>query len=188
MQPETSKGIPASSEPAYGSLSPRPVLRSRHRILVIVAAVTGVVLVAVGSFSIGFSAGLHKARFSYRFGENYERNFMKSERQGMKDRIMKKMDGKLFRSGHGVAGEILSIREGLIIVSGPEGQENSIVISDDAVIMKGGEKVAFSDLGSGDRIVVLGKPGDDGVIQADLIRVFDTDRNSQDGPIQKLLR
>jgi hypothetical protein len=35
------------------------------------------VLVAVASFAVGFSAGLHKARFSYRFGENYERNFVK---------------------------------------------------------------------------------------------------------------
>lgn len=187
MESESSHKPVSSSQPvpeaSRGTVSSR-----RNRVLKAAVVITGILLVAVGSFAAGFSAGIHKARFSYRFGENYERNFMKSERQDMKDRIMKKMDGKLFRSGHGVAGQILSIREGSIIVSSPEGQENSIVISDDTVIMKGGEKVTSGDLGSGDRIVVLGRPGDDGVIQADLVRVFDADRNSQDGPIRKLFR
>ncbi len=177
-----------SSTETNQSVTEKPPLRSRHRVLVVGAVVTGIVLVAVGSFALGFSAGLHKARFSYRFGENYERNFMMAERQEMKEKVMKKMDGKLFRSGHGVAGEILSVAEGSVIVNGPEGQENSVVVSGATVIKKGGEKASLADLTVGERIVVLGKPSDDGVIQADLVRVFDKDTDRSDGPMRKLLR
>ncbi|KKT72071.1 MAG: hypothetical protein UW66_C0015G0012, partial [Candidatus Moranbacteria bacterium GW2011_GWF1_44_4] len=35
----------------------------------------GVIFVALVSFAGGVAVGLKKARFSYKFGENYERNF-----------------------------------------------------------------------------------------------------------------
>ncbi len=187
MESKTPVQLPSSVEPDQTILK-KSISHPWHRTLIIAAIVTGVVLIAVGSFALGFSAGLHKARFSYRFGENYERNFMKVERQEMKDRITKKMDGKLFRSGHGVAGKILSIAEGSVIVSGPEGQENSVITSDTTVIMKGGEKVSPADLVAGERIVVLGKPSDDGSIQANLIRIFDAKEGQSDGPLRKLFR
>lgn len=187
MEAKTPVQLPSSAEPERVVLK-KVTSRPQHRVLIIAAMVTGIVLVAVGSFALGFSAGLHKARFSYRFGENYERNFMKSERQEMRDRIMKKVDGKLFRSGHGVAGQILSIAEGSIIVSGSEGQENSVITSDTTTIMKGGEKVSLTDLRTGERIVVLGRPSDDGSIQADLIRVFGTKEGRSDGSLRKLFR
>lgn len=187
MESKASVQPPLSVESEQTTLK-KPVSRPQHRALTIAAIVTGIVLVAVGSFAFGFSVGLHKARFSYRFGENYERNFMKADREEMKDRVMKKMDGKLFRSGHGVAGQILSIAEGSIIVSGPEGQENSVIVSDTTVIMKGGEKVSLADLSTSERIVVLGKPTDNGSIQADLIRVFDAKENRSDGPLRRLFR
>lgn len=185
MEVETSVPSTASQTPDQ-SVSKKPVAHSRHRVLTVAAIVTGVILVAIGSFAFGFSAGLHKARFSYRFGENYERNFMKAGRQEMREQVIQKMDGKLFRSGHGVAGEIISISEGSVIVSGPEGQENSIVISGTTIIMEGGEKISLTDLAAGERIVVLGKPGDDGSIQADLVRVFPAKEDRPDGPLKKL--
>lgn len=187
MEAKTPVQLPSSVEPEQTVLK-KPISRPRQRALTIAAIITGIVLVAVGSFALGFSAGLHKARFSYRFSENYERNFMKAERQEMKDRIMKRMDGKLFRSGHGVAGQILSVAEGSIIVSSSEGQENSVITSDTTVIMKGGEKVSLADLVAGERIVVLGKPSDDGSIQADLIRIFDAKDGHSDGPLRNLFR
>ena len=170
------------------SVTKKAAFHPGHRTLTIAAIVTGIILVAIGSFAFGFSAGLHKARFSYRFGENYERNFMKAERQEMKERMMQRMDGKLFRSGHGVAGEIISLSDGSVIVSGPEGQENSIAISETTIIMEGGEKISRTDLATGERIVVLGKPSDDGSIQADLIRVFRAKEDRQDGPLRKFFR
>lgn len=186
MEANTTQSSPSTelNQAPVKKITPRP----RFRTLSIVAIITGVVLVAVASFAFGFSAGLHKARYSYRFGENYERNFMKAERQEMKDRVMQKMDGKLFRSGHGVAGEILSIAGESIIVSGPEDQENNVVLSDTTVIMKGGEKASLTDLQLGARIVVLGKPSEDGSIQADLIRFLGNGERRSDGPLRKLFR
>lgn len=174
MESEPVEKLTTSSETSKYSPA---VSTSRHflrpRILVLIAAVVGVMLVAVLSFAIGFTAGLHKARFSYRFGENYERNFVNSEEHSMKDRMLREMDGKFFRSGHGVVGEILSITSHTIVVRSPEGQENSIEVTDTTVYRKGGDGVNLEALSVGDRVVVLGKPSDDGMVTADLIRVFD---------------
>ncbi|MFZ1654827.1 MAG: DUF5666 domain-containing protein [Candidatus Moraniibacteriota bacterium] len=163
-----------SSETSKGS----PVVSSSHhlfrsRTIVFIAAVVGVMLIAVASFAIGFSAGLHKARFSYRFGENYERNFIGPKHPEMMESMFRKMEGNSFRSGHGVVGEVLSIVDRTIAVRGPEGQENSIEVTDSTVYHKRGDRVNLEALSVGDRVAVLGKPSDDGTVTADLIRVFD---------------
>lgn len=176
MESETTKKSlpPIKSSP---ETTPAPTRVSVHRLsrrsLQIIALIVGVVLVAVTSFAFGFSAGIRKARFSYRFGENYERNFMRIDRREMKEKVLKKMDGRLFRSGHGAVGEILSITDRTIALRGPEGQENSIAVTDSTIYNKGGDQVNLEDLTTGDRIVVLGKPSDDGMVVADLIRVLE---------------
>ncbi len=190
MESESVEKSITSSEVPKSSLE---VSSSHHffrpRTLVCIAAVIGVILIAVASFAIGFSAGLHKARFSYRFSENYERNFIGLEHRGMKEGVFRKMDGKSFRSGHGVAGEILSIVDRTIVVRGSEGQENSIAVTDTTVYHKGGDRVNLEALAVGDRVVVLGKPSDDGVVTADLLRVFDRRNNTDSkGPLRGMFR
>lgn len=191
MESEPAMKPVSSSEPGQeNTAASKPsTIRPQRRTLMIAAAISGVALVAVTSFALGFSAGIHKARFSYRFGENYERNFVKTERQEMKEKILRKMDGKLFRSGHGVAGQIVSVADNLVVVSGPEGQENGVAVTAATIVMRGGDRISASDLKSGEKIVVLGKPnGDDGTIKADLIRVLDPAAGPSDGPIRKLFR
>lgn len=181
--------LSSESEPANAA-APKPSgSRPQRRTLMIAAAVTGVILVAVASFALGFSAGIHKARFSYRFGENYERNFVNTERQEMKEKMLRKMDGKLFRSGHGVAGQIVSVTDGLIVVNGPAGQENGVAVTAETIVMRGGDRISAAELKSGEKIVVLGKPnGDDGTIKADLIRVLGPAAGPSDVPLRKLFR
>ncbi|MGB3073173.1 MAG: DUF5666 domain-containing protein [Candidatus Moraniibacteriota bacterium] len=165
--PEKSMGSPVTS------VSRR---LTRERIFVLAAVVIGVVLVAVASFAVGFSAGLHKARFSYRFGENYERNFVKG-RPGdmpmMDQGMLRRMDGDLFRSGHGVTGVILSLADRTMTLRNPAGQESSVAVTDATIYNKGSDRVNFEDLSVGDMVVALGKPSDDGTVVAALIRVFD---------------
>ncbi len=166
------KTVEAASLKHVSAPGLRPI--SRRRPLVILAVVLGVLLIALASFALGFSAGIHKARFSYRFGENYERNFVNSKDRGMKDRMLREMDGKPpFRSGHGVAGEVLSIVDRTIALRGPEGQENTVQVTDSTIYNKGKDQVNLEAVAIGDRIVVLGKPSDEGLVVADLIRVFD---------------
>lgn len=143
--------------------------------------IVGIFLVALASFVAGIAVGIHKAKFSYAWGENYERNFTgnnqsfrREEGKGMMERFEEwgKFEGRDFRNGHGTAGEVLSISEKSIVVKNKENQENIIAVSDGTVITRGGKQMMFQDVLVGDSIVVLGKPGDNGMVNADFIRVF----------------
>lgn len=138
--------------------------------------IASVLLVALVSFGMGLKVGFQKAMFSSRWGENFERNFMMRGPEGKGDRFMfpplNRLDGKAMRNGHGAAGEILSLSGNTILIKNPENQENTIRINESTLINRGRETIAIEDLKSGDRIVVIGKPQDDGVIAAHLIRVF----------------
>lgn len=137
------------------------------------------------TFSAGVQVGLHKARFSHAFGENYERNFA-----GMKDdprgggpdfggerlRMRPEMFGPgEFRNAHGVAGEILSLSGDSLVIKGRDNQESTVRITDTTIINRGPDTIQQSDLKVGDKLVVVGKPGEDGVIGAHLVRVLPFD-------------
>lgn len=147
----------------------------------IAAAVAGVFLVALVSFASGLAVGFHKARFSYAFGENYERNFiggprgmMPGERGGMMERagFPGAFDGRDFRNAHGVTGTIISISDSAIIVKDKDEKENAVAVTEKTLIKNGRTTVVLGELKAGDRVVVIGQPRDNGVVSADLIRIF----------------
>jgi hypothetical protein len=144
--------------------------------------VGGVLLVLVG-FAGGVAVGLHKAKFSYKFGENYERNFLGRPFAGpMGDMMngpggrdwMPNFEGQGFRNAHGVAGTIVSVANNQIVIKDRNGQENTVTVSNKTLIKRGPDTISVNDLKNDDRIVVMGQPGDNGTVNADLIRVFDS--------------
>ena len=155
----------------------RTFLRSRSfKIFLIVLSFVVTVLV---SFAGGMAVGLRKAHFSYDWGERYERQFMGSgwERpMPMMGRGLSGWDrnGRSFRNGHGVTGDVLSTADGghTLVVKNPDNNENTIQLRDDTVVRRGNDTLQPSDIQIGDTIVVFGKPGDSGAVQADFIRVF----------------
>lgn len=144
------------------------------------AIVVGVFIIALVSFGAGVGVGLHKAKFSYKFGENYERNFIDGPFQvpgGMMENrgpraMMPDFEGRGFRNAHGIAGDIISVADNKIIIKDRDGQENTISVDDRTLIKRGPDTISINDLKNEDEIVVMGRPGDDGMISADLIRVF----------------
>ena len=139
-------------------------------------------------FAMGVHVGERRARYSYQWGANYERNFV-----GGPDRIMnggperfdsqlggpagpmgmaRNFGGQNFRNGHGLAGTIVSITDGNIIIKDPSGKENTVAVGDKTLIKNGQADLKITDLKNDERLVVIGKPGDNGIINADLIRVF----------------
>lgn len=154
-----------------------------------VAAITvGVFIVALSSFATGIAIGIHKAKFSYAWGENYERNFvggrgnmMGGERGGMMDRfgLNGKFDGRNFRNAHGIAGKVLSVSDNSLIINSRDNKENTIAVSDKTIIKRNGETIKLSDIVKDDKVVVVGNPGDNGVINADFIRVFKQGNTNQ---------
>lgn len=153
----------------------------------IVIGIVGSVIVALVIFACGVAVGLHKARFSYQWGQNYERNFMGSGRdfshntmsrgeRGLEGGIMgffRDIDEKNFRNAHGVAGTIISIADNNLIIKDRDNKENTVAISDKTIIKHNMDDLKITDLKAGDQLVVMGNPNDQGVVSADLIRVFD---------------
>lgn len=149
----------------------------------IVTLVLGIFLIALVSFSGGVAVGFKKARFSYKFGENYERNFT-GPRMGMGrgGGMMGDFRGQDFRNAHGLAGTIISIADSNLIIKDKDNKENTIAVTDKTIIKRQRDDIKISDLKQNNQVVVMGSPGDNGVVNADLIRVFDngsSNNNSQ---------
>lgn len=147
----------------------------RTRKFKIASSVVGGIILALLIFAAGVSVGIHKARFSGQFGENYERNFMghKGEFMGGPADFMRGMEGRDFRNAHGIAGTIISISDNNIVIKDRDNKENTITVSDKTVIKRGRDDIKITDLKNDNQIVVMGRPGDNGAINADLIRIFD---------------
>ena len=134
---------------------------------------TGVLIgigVAIGAlllFNLGMFVGYQKAGFSYRWSENYHRNFA-----GPKDGFMEEMNGQNFIDSHGIVGQIIKIEDGSLILKGQDGVEKIISLSTDTTIHRFRESIKESDLQMNDLIVVIGDPDNSGKIAAKLIRVL----------------
>lgn len=147
-----------------------------------VAIVTFVAIV----FAAGVGVGLHKARYSYQWGENYERNFAggpqrRSMGPGGPDGPMGFFGegGREMRNANGLAGTVVSITDNLVVIKDNQDKENTITVSDRTIIKAGRDDIKLADLKADDRIVVIGKPNDNGAVEADLIRVFDNNFNAK---------
>ena len=129
-------------------------------------AVCGLFLLSFG-FRIGMSVGFRKANFSYRWGENYHKNFA-----GPRGGFFENMDRNDFMGAHGVFGQILKIENNTLAVKGLDGVEKSILVKEDTAIEHLRYSIKLNDLKQGDHIVVIGDPKDSGVIEAKFIRLM----------------
>jgi hypothetical protein len=168
-------------------LGMQEILQSRK--FKIAAGLIVTLLVILIIFAAGVSVGLHKAKFSCKFGENYERNFMGNHSQrngwinagpiGMMKEKFNDLEGRGFRNAHGIAGTIISITDNNLVIKDKDNKENSVAITDKTIIKFGRDDVKISDLKNDQQAVVMGNPGDNGVINADLIRVFNNNISNQ---------
>lgn len=144
----------------------------------IAALIVAFVLIALVSFAGGTKIGFHKALFSCQWGENYERNFIGRGqyfgKKGFTDFMARGFEGKNFRNSHGLSGTIISITDSQLIIKDKEDKENVVLVTDKTAIKKTRfDNLKLNDLKVDDRIVVMGKPDENGVIRAILIRVFE---------------
>ena len=125
-------------------------------------------LILIIVFAAGVFVGLEKAKFSYRWGENYFRNFAGGPRGG---------PGQFFPdrnyfNPHGSDGQIIKIEATTVIIKDETGTEKNIIVAADTAIRKDRIDLKLDDLKINDNIVVIGSPDDKGQIQAKLIRVI----------------
>jgi hypothetical protein len=152
----------------------------------ITLGMVGCLIAGAVIFAAGVYVGQHRAKYSYQWGANYERNFMGGGRMGEERSsggpgqgslggprgMVRDFQGQGFRNGHGLAGTIVSITDNNIIVKDPSGKENTVAVSDKTLIKNGQADLKITDLKNEERIVIIGKPGESGMVNADLIRVF----------------
>jgi len=119
------------------------------------------------AFKIGVFVGYQKASFSYRWGENYHRNFA-----GPAGGFMGVPPDRNFINSHGIFGQIIKIEGNTLLIDGKGEAEKTIVVSDKTIIRRQMDTIQVTDLKINEQITVIGSPNDQGQIEANLIRVF----------------
>ena len=132
-------------------------------------------IVIILIFGAGMKVGTLKAKYSYRWADNYHKNFGGPSRGFVGNwRSFPRSD---FIEGHGAFGEIIEINASGFVIQGRGDIEKIIVTTKDTVIKKGRETVE-GELQVGIRAVIIGSPNEEGQIEAKLIRIFDGEKTN----------
>lgn len=135
---------------------------------------SGSILLLLMVFWLGMMVGEHKAQFTLKWGEKYEDHFgaMKNGRESGRG-FPPKPSEKPGIGGHGVAGEILEVGEGSMIILGANNLEQVVLINDDTRVIIGRSFVELDEVDVGGHAVVIGSPTKDAEIDAKMIKIFD---------------
>ena len=125
-----------------------------------------VLIILILVFGLGVYVGYRKAKFSYSWGENYEKNFPK------KRGFFGFMPGDIMNA-HGTVGSVSEINGNIIVLKDNDGTQKSILTSSSTtVISRPGTDLKLQDIKVNDAITVIGTPNNQGQIEAKLIRIF----------------
>jgi hypothetical protein len=119
------------------------------------------------TFKVGEMVGARKADFSYRWSDNYHKNF-----GGPKQGFMKGFGDRDFIEANGVVGQIIKIASSTIAISGRGNIEKIVSVTASTTINSLNETIQIRDLKVDDMVVVIGEPNSQGQISAKLIRVM----------------
>ena len=138
----------------------------------LIIMILGVLIAFLIIFRLGVMVGFEKANFSYKWGENYHKNFA-GPRGGFMNDLQRGGPGdRDFIDSHGTVGEIIKIEVDTVLVRGKDNVEKSILIKNDTSIVRFKDNIKITDLKIGDIIVVLGAANDNGQIEAKLVRTM----------------
>jgi len=168
---ETNKEIKNTEQPMLKKID--QIFHSRWFKGGAIALLAFVILALV--FSLGTMVGYRKADFSFKWGENYHKNFggpREGFMGGPMPEPMSSMTGEDFINSHGITGLIIKTDGNNLIIKGNNNTERTILVSDKTVIRSGRQDIKAADLRVGEMTVTIGQPDDQGKIEAQLIRVF----------------
>lgn len=145
----------------------------KSKTFVMTLGVTAIVLAALVVFAGGVEIGRRSAFFSCKWAQNYERNF------GMPRGGFMMRRGNVGANPQGAFGEIISINLPTLVVASSQESEKTVVVTDDTTVQRDNARATASDLRIGDRVIVIGRPDDQGQVEAKLIRVLDSATGSR---------
>ena len=124
------------------------------------------------AFSFGVFVGYHRARFSYSWKENYDRNFGSMMPFGpiTGDGPFGFIRGK-FINAHGVVGKVESINGNALAIKDKDNNDKIIIASSTTVISDASGTLQLQDIKVNNQIIAIGTPNNQGQIEARLIRV-----------------
>lgn len=136
----------------------------------IILSIAGLIILSF-VFSLGVFVGAKRADFSFKWAEEYHRNFG-GPQKGFFGEFMGPNNG--FANANGSFGQIIKIDNNILTVKDLDGDnsEKTILVSDKTIIIYLKKNIKLADLKTGDNIVTIGNPNNNGQIQADLIRVM----------------
>lgn len=127
----------------------------------------GALIIALFVFQAGMMVGFEKAGFSYRWGDNYHKNFA-----GPRNGFLGDFTGQDFMEANGVFGSIIKTSTSSLVIKGKNEAEKIILLNEDTEIKRFQETIKAGDLKTDENIVVIGSPNEAGQIEAKLIRVM----------------
>ena len=133
-------------------------------------------LVLMFVFSLGVFVGSKRAEFSFRWADEYHRNF--GGPQGGIFGDFMGMDRE-FPNANGSFGQIIKIdtTANTLTIKDPSNVEKNILVDAKTNIVLQRNNIKLSDLKVDDNIVVVGEPNSSGQIEAVLIRVMPAIKN-----------
>jgi hypothetical protein len=137
----------------------------------ITASIIGCFAVLLLVFGLGMFVGEKKANFSFRWAEQYHRNFA-GPAGGFFQEFTR--PGEEFLESNGTIGEIIQISDKQITIKGRNDIERVVNVGDNTTIKYQNQNMAVSNLKTGDNVVIIGNPNGDGQLEAVLIRVMPT--------------
>jgi hypothetical protein len=134
--------------------------------------ILGVIVIALLIFQLGMRVGFTKADFSYKWGENYHKNFAGPREGFFGDWRKMPLPPGDFLEAHGVFGSIIRIDGSTLVIKGSDNIEKTVLISDKTQIQDRRETLKVGDLKVDDQVVIIGSPTKDGQIEAKFIRIM----------------
>ncbi len=129
--------------------------------------IIGGLIILLFIFKAGMMVGMRKANFSYKWGENYHRNFG-GPRGGFFDDFV----GKDLMNAHGVFGQIIKIEKETLVIKGRDNVEKIVLVKEETTIERQRSALKLADLKVNDLVVVIGEPNETGQIEAKFMRLM----------------
>lgn len=127
-----------------------------------------ITVIALLIFQAGVFVGYKKASFSFRAGDNFYRTFGE---HGFQQKLpgMGMMDPT---NAHGTIGTVASILLPKVIIADRDGVEKTVLVDNKTDLRRFRDSIKPEDLKTGEMIMVIGEPNDNGQIEARLVRIM----------------
>lgn len=118
-------------------------------------------------FKAGIIVGIKKSDFSYKWSNNYHKNFA-----GPRKGFFNGFGDRDFMNAHGTFGQIIKIDGQTLVIKSNNDLEKIILIQEDTTINRFRDSIKPEDLKINEYVVIIGEPNESGQIEAKLIRVL----------------